>query len=143
MIIRDLSDGPASDIAALSHLLDHPAETDAITRFVAEPNHFLFVAYDGDVVVGFVSGVETTHPDKGTEMFLYELAVDESSRNRGVGTALVTGLADTARARGCYGMWVLTDHDNDAAIRTYTAAGATDREDSVMLSWTFPSVTRR
>jgi [ribosomal protein S18]-alanine N-acetyltransferase len=142
MIIRDLSGGPPSDIEALSHLFDQPAEVNAIARFVAEWNHFLFVAYDGDVAFGFVSGVETTHPDKGTEMFLYELAVDESSRNRGIGTALVTRLADTARARGCYGMWVLTDHDNDAAIRTYTAAGATDREDSVMLSWTFAGVTR-
>ena len=142
MIIRDLSDGPPSEIAALSHLFDQPAETDAITRFVAEANHHLFVAYDDDIPVGFVSAVETTHPDKGTEMFLYELAVDEPSRNQGVGTALVTALADTARARGCYGMWVLTDHDNEAAIRTYNAAGATDTEDSIMLSWVFPRATR-
>jgi ribosomal protein S18 acetylase RimI-like enzyme len=137
MIIRDLSDGPASEIATLSHLLDQPAEADAIARFVAEPNHHLFVAYDRDEAVGFVTGVETTHPDKGTEMFLYELAVDERSRNRGIGTALVAKLAQTARARGCHGMWVLTDQDNEAAVRTYAAAGATEREDTVMLSWTF------
>jgi ribosomal protein S18 acetylase RimI-like enzyme len=137
MIIRDLSDGPASDIAALSHLFDQPADIDAIARFIAESNHHLFAAYDGDEPVGFVSGVETTHPDKGTEMFLYELAVDERSRNQGTGTALVRALADDARARGCYGMWVLTDQGNTAAIRAYTAGGATDTEDSLMLSWTF------
>ena len=39
--------------------------------------------------MGFVSGVEVTHPDKGTEMFLYELAVDEPFRRRGIGRALV------------------------------------------------------
>ena len=44
-----------------------------------------------------VTGVETTHPDKGTEMFLYELAVDEAARDRGVGRALVAALADLAR----------------------------------------------
>jgi hypothetical protein len=38
------------------------------------------VAYDGERPVGMVTGVETTHPDKGTEMFLYELAVDETAR---------------------------------------------------------------
>jgi ribosomal protein S18 acetylase RimI-like enzyme len=62
-----------------------------------------------------------THPDKGTEMFLYELGVDENARNRGVGTALVAALADRARRAACYGMWVLTDQDNDAAIRAYKA----------------------
>ncbi len=32
-----------------------------------------------------VSGVELTHPDKGTEMFLYELGVAERFRGRGIG----------------------------------------------------------
>ena len=35
------------------------------------------IAYVDARPVGFVSGVEMTHPDKDTEMFLYELAVDE------------------------------------------------------------------
>jgi ribosomal protein S18 acetylase RimI-like enzyme len=78
-----------------------------------------------------------THPDKGTEMFLYELGVDESARGRGVGTALVAALADRARTAGCYGMWVLTDQDNVAAVRTYEAAGGTDPREQTMISWTF------
>ena len=32
-----------------------------------------------------VSGVETTHPDKGTEMFLYELGVAALATYRGTG----------------------------------------------------------
>lgn len=48
---------------------------------------------------GFVSGVETTHPDKGTEMFLYELSVHPDHRGRGVATALVAALEALARAR--------------------------------------------
>ena len=43
---------------------------------------------DDDRAVGFVSGVETTHPDKGTEMFLYELGVDDSARRQGVGRGI-------------------------------------------------------
>ena len=64
-----------------------------------------------------MSGVETTHPDKGTEMFLYELSVHPDHRNRGVGRALVSALAELARARGCYGMWVGTEPDNTARAR--------------------------
>ena len=74
-----------------------------------------------------ISGVETTHPDKGTEMFLYELGVDEDARRQGVATALVNALAALARERGCYGMWVGVDTDNAAARATYRRAGAARR----------------
>ena len=99
----------------------------------------MFVAVEdgGGRPVGFISGVETTHPDKGTEMFLYELSIAEGHRNRGIGRALVAGLADLARARGCYGMWVGTEPDNAAALATYKAAGATDPEPFVTLEWVF------
>jgi len=44
-------------------------------------------------------------------------------------------LADRARERGCYGMWVLTEADNQPALATYTSSGANDRGDHVMLTW--------
>ena len=73
---------------AAEHLFDGPARRDAVARFLAEPNHHVFLAYVEGQPAGFVSGVELTHPDKGTEMFLYELAVDERFRGRGTGAAL-------------------------------------------------------
>ena len=80
--------------------------------------------------------METTHPDKGTEMFLYELGVAERARRRGVGAALVAALAELARERGCYAMWALTEPDNLAAQRTYARAGARiDGERPTMLEW--------
>ena len=60
---------------------------------------FVAVQDDGDRPIGLISGVETTHPDKGTEMFLYDLSVAEDHRNRGIGRALVGALADLARTR--------------------------------------------
>jgi len=127
----------AAGVEAAGPLLDRPPAADATRRFLADPGHHLLVAYEADVPAGFVTGVEMTHPDKGTEMFLYELAVDESSRGRGVGRALVEALAARARELGCYGMWVLTDADNDAALATYRAGGATEQSDHVMLTWHF------
>jgi len=124
-------------VRSAADLYDESVSAEAVDRFLADPTHHLLVARDGDATVGFVSGVETTHPDKGTEMFLYELAVEEAHRGRGVGSALVRALGDLARARGCYGMWVLTDDDNAAALATYRAAGSGDPEPTVMLTWTF------
>jgi ribosomal protein S18 acetylase RimI-like enzyme len=122
---------------AAAALFDEPPRADAIARFLAEPAHHLFVASENGEPAGFVTGVEMTHPDKGTEMFLYELAVDERFRRRGVGRALVDALASHARAAGCYGMWVLTDRTNTAACATYASAGGDDSGDSVMFTWEF------
>ncbi|WP_370076214.1 GNAT family N-acetyltransferase [Streptacidiphilus sp. MAP12-16] len=126
-----------ADVVAAERLYDGPARRAAAERFLASPDHHLLVAYAGPEPVGFVSGVEVTHPDKGTEMFLYELAVDEGHQRRGIGRALVSALAELARTRGLYGMWVLTDRANPAALATYRSAGATAEEDCVLLAWTF------
>src|SRR3954467_6386925 len=132
MNIRALGPGDEAAVAAAQHLFDGPSDPGAAAPFLADPNHHLFVAYDAaDQPVGFVSGVETTHPDKGTEMFLYELSVAEGHRNRGMGEAPVQGLADRARTHGCYGMWVLTEPDSVAALATYKAAGPAPPEPSV------------
>ena len=125
-------------LQAAEHLLDHPISTQASLRFLADPTHHLLLAYDSsDLPIGFVSGVEMTHPDKGTEMFLYELAVDEASRRQGVGTSLVQALDALARSRGCYGMWVLTDLDNRAALGTYQAAAGESPTTHAMVTWTY------
>ena len=131
--------GPGDDERVLraGHLFDYPARPDAVNRFLTDPNHHLLIAYSGDAAAGFVSGVEVTHPDKGTEMFLYELAVDEAYRRQGIGTALVEALRDLARAQGCYGMWVLTDDDNAAAGATYRKAGGEVESQPLMFSWRF------
>jgi ribosomal protein S18 acetylase RimI-like enzyme len=135
--IRVLRPGDDGLVAAASHLFDGPARADATARFLAENGHHLLVAYEDEQAVGFVSGVEVTHPDKGTEMFLYELAVDEACRRRGIGRALVEELAELARAAGCYGMWVLTDEDNEAARATYEGTGGVPETRQVAEVWTF------
>jgi ribosomal protein S18 acetylase RimI-like enzyme len=131
--------GSADAVAAVQPLFDHALRPEAVERFLADPTHHLLVAHNGEseTAVGFVSGVEMTHPDKGTEMFLYELAVEEASRNQGVGRSLVRALSGLARERGCYGMRVLTDDGNPAALRAYAAAGGVREPVAVMFSWTF------
>ena len=131
--------GPGDDhrIIEAAHLFDNPPRADAVRRFLAEPNHHLFIAYSDNGPVGFISGVELTHPDKGSEMFLYELGVDDMHQRQGFGSALVKALADLASERGCYGMWVLTEEDNVAARATYGKAGGEAEGTPVMFTWRF------
>jgi ribosomal protein S18 acetylase RimI-like enzyme len=122
---------------AAGHLFDDVPRKDAVARFLDDPNHHLLIAYFGGDPVGFVSGVEVTHPDKGTEMFLYELGVDSGHRHHGIGTALVEHLAELARSKGCYGMWVLVDDENEAAAATYRKAHGDVESQPLMFSWRF------
>jgi len=138
MRISRLARGDEAVVLAGRELFDRPPTAEWAAGFLAsDGHHLLFALADDDEPIGFVSGVETMHPDKGTEMFLYELAVAEQHRNRGVGRALVAALADLARELGCYGMWVATDADNTAALKAYVAAGAGPPEPFVMLTWDF------
>jgi ribosomal protein S18 acetylase RimI-like enzyme len=137
LVIRSLGPGDDAQVHLAARLFDKPPTAAATAAFLVTPGHHLLIGYVGDEPAGFVSGVETIHPDKGREMFLYELGVDDVFRGRGVGAALVEALAEIARDRGCYGMWVLTDHDNQGAIATYRRAGASDGSDHLLLEWRF------
>ncbi|HLZ29198.1 MAG TPA: GNAT family N-acetyltransferase [Chloroflexota bacterium] len=137
--IRRLGAGDLALVFAAEHLFDGPVQVVAARRFLDSADHHLLLAFEHARPVGFVSGVEVTHPDKGTEMFVYELAVDESFRRQGIGKRLVNALADLAANRGCYGMWVGVDIvDNAAAVATYRSAGAEAPEPALIFNWTLP-----
>ncbi|MEW1566825.1 MULTISPECIES: GNAT family N-acetyltransferase [unclassified Streptomyces] len=125
------------ELTAAEYLFDNPVRPEWARRFLETQGHHLFLAYEGDDPVGFVSGVETVHPDKGTEMFLYELAVAEPFRRRGIGRALVRELASLARERGCYGMWVGVDTGNDVALAVYRSADGKDDGTCTVVTWDF------
>ncbi|MEU2677429.1 GNAT family N-acetyltransferase [Streptomyces sp. NPDC007107] len=126
-----------AELLAAAHLYDAEPRSAWAARFLAADGHLMLIAYEDGVPAGFVSGIEMLHPDKGTEMCLYELSVDEAYRRRGIGRALTEALAAEARDRGCYDMWVGVERDNEAALATYRSAGAADDGVFSMLTWEF------
>ena len=137
LTIKRLGPTDADALNAAVPCFDQPIRADAAHKFLHSEGHHVLLAYDGEDIVGFVTGVEMTHPDKGTEMFLYELGVRDAHRGRGYGTKLVQALAELARKRQCYGMWVATEHENNAALATYDSAGARRQSSFVLLGWDF------
>lgn len=135
MELRWLDPTDVPEIVSASDLFDVPADERWARHFLDQPSHHLCIAYEDGEPAGFVSGVEMTHPDKGTEMFLYELGVDESVRGRGIGTALVHALVSRARERGCYGVWTLTERENAAALATYRRTDPMEESDVVLFGW--------
>jgi ribosomal protein S18 acetylase RimI-like enzyme len=136
MRIERLGPGDDASVLAAGDLFDHRPLPSATSDFLLRTDHYMFVAYDDtDAPVGFITGVVLVHPDKGREMFLYELGVAASHRRRGYARALIAALVETARAAGCYGMFVLTEDDNAAARAAYGASDARDEGPQRMYGW--------
>lgn len=135
--IRRLTPGDIDEVMAAGHLFDDLPRRDWTAAFLAREGHHLLLATVDDEPAGFVTGIENLHPDKGVEMLLYELGVDDAFRRRGIGRSLVIALSDLAVERGCSEMWVPIELDNDAAIATYLSAGADPPEPAATMSWDF------
>lgn len=86
------------------------------------------VALDGDQVVGGLVAYELDKLERRRrEVYLYDLAVAEPQRRRGIATALIDRLRAIARDRGAWVVYVQADHGDDPAIALYTKLGV--RED--------------
>jgi ribosomal protein S18 acetylase RimI-like enzyme len=135
IIIRRL--GPQDDLLVMqaADLFDNPPAHEWVTKFLRARTHHILIAYRSGRPLGFVTAVEMTHPDKGAEMFVYEMSVAPEDRRQGVAKALVSDLTALAKEQGCYDMWVLADQDNVAALSLYESTGATRDGEPVMLTW--------
>jgi [ribosomal protein S18]-alanine N-acetyltransferase len=128
--------GAEDRVKAAERLFDDPIDLEATARFLADDANHLLIAYAEGEPAGFVSGTELNHPDKpAPELFLNELGVDAAYRGRGIARQLVAELWRLAQVRGCRGMWVLTDEDNEAAQKVYAGAGGTRLPAEVMFQW--------
>jgi ribosomal protein S18 acetylase RimI-like enzyme len=134
-VLEWMTSADADTIAAAENLFDDVVRPEWVERFLRQPNHHMCLAVVDGVAVGFVSGVEITHPDKGTEMLLYELGVDEAYRHHGIGRALTDALRELAHSRACTGMWVPVDHDNEPALATYRSAAPDEEARTVIIWW--------
>jgi aminoglycoside 3-N-acetyltransferase I len=102
---------------------------DGYLRALLEKRHFIAVAaVDGDEVIGGLAAYELEKFERArSEIYIYDLAVAEAHRRKGVATAVIRTLQRIARARGAYVIYVQADRGDDPAIRLYQSLGT--RED--------------
>jgi aminoglycoside 3-N-acetyltransferase I len=79
------------------------------------------------VVGGLVAYVLPKLEQERSEIYTYDLAVDEAFRRRGIATALIELLRNIAAEVGAWVIYVQADHGDDPAIALYTKLGT--RED--------------
>jgi GNAT superfamily N-acetyltransferase len=76
-------------------------------------------AYDEARLVGIVHFLVHRHVWQAEVCYLQDLFVDETVRGRGVGRALISGVARRARDAGAFRVYWMTAHDNARARQLY------------------------
>jgi aminoglycoside 3-N-acetyltransferase I len=103
--------------------------TDEYLRDLLASSTFIaLAAISGASVVGGLAGyVLPKFEQARSEFYIYDLAVDEAHRRKGVATALIDHLRNHATERGIYVIFVQADYGDDPAVALYTKLGT--RED--------------
>jgi ribosomal protein S18 acetylase RimI-like enzyme len=132
MEVREASRDDIEALASLLGQLGYPAtqaEVDArLVRLGEDPTSSVLVATDRGRVVGLAATYVRLHltRDRAT-CRLTALVVDEGSRRRGVGRALLARVVEDATRGGCERVEVTLRPERDAAKALYLSAGFEER----------------
>jgi len=132
----------ANDVAAMRDMLsmfgeafedvrtytDKQPDDDYLGQLLSGSAFIAVAAFSGGKVVGGIAAyVLPKFEQARSEVYIYDLAVQENSRKMGVATAMIAELRKLANARGAYVIFVQADYGDEPAIALYTKLGV--RED--------------
>ena len=113
-----------------------------LERLLGGDSFIAVTAMEGDTVIGGIAAYELKKfEQQRSEIYIYDLAVGETHRRRGVATALVNELKKIAAARDAYVMFVQADIGDAPAIALYTKLGT--REDMLHFDITVTDGNKR
>lgn len=128
----------SADVVLLQHLnalfgvaFDDPGSYSArrpdqayLRDLLAKEHVIVLVALaDGTVVGGLVAYELPKLEQVRREIYIYDLAVAELHRRRGIATALIRRLQQVAAQRGVWAIFIQADHGDDPAIALYSKLG--------------------
>lgn len=96
-----------------------------VERLLADPTFIAIAAMIGTSVVGGAAAYELRKfEQERSEIYLYDLAVDEPYRRRGIARAIIDRLREIASERGAWVMFVQADLGDAPAIALYESYGS-------------------
>jgi aminoglycoside 3-N-acetyltransferase I len=95
-----------------------------LAKLLARPEVIVLAALsNGEVVGGLVAYELPKIEQPRSEIYIYDLAVEEAHRQQGIATALIEALQPIARACGAWVIYVQADYGDDPAVALYTKLG--------------------
>ncbi len=94
---------------------DEPEEI--AKKLKRDPDLFILAELSGRIIGAVLGGFD------GRRGMVYHLAVEQSFRKKGVGTALMSELEQRLMAKGCQRTYLLVTHENGEAIKYYQDEG--------------------
>lgn len=106
----------------------NPPDDAYLERLLSGDTFLGLVAQGEGAVVGGLAGYFLPKFEQArTEFYIYDLAVAEAWRRRGVATAMIEALKAECARRGVWVIYVQADYGDDPAVALYTKLGV--RED--------------
>ena len=95
-----------------------------LSRLLARDTFIALAALDGEAVVsGLCAYVLDKFEQERSEIYVYDLAVAETYRRRGIATALIAKLQRLSAERGAWVIFIQADHGDEPAIALYSGLG--------------------
>ena len=95
-----------------------------LSSLLGKPHFIALAALEGERVIGGLAAyVLEKFEQQRSEIYIYDLAVAEAHRRRGIATALIRLLQQIGRERGAYVIFVQADPPDEPAIRLYESLG--------------------
>ncbi|MEO1045423.1 MAG: N-acetyltransferase [Pseudomonadota bacterium] len=105
-----------------------PPDDVYVHRLLGKPHVIILAAMEGEEVIGALTAYELEKFEQArSEIYIYDLAVLEAHRCRGVASALIEQTRTIARQCGAWTVFVQADWDDTAPVTLYTKLG--HRED--------------
>ncbi len=102
-----------------------PPDDAWLKSLLAKEHVVVLAALEGEALLGGLVAYELDKLERARrEVYLYDLAVAEKHRRRGVATALIGHLRAIAAERGAWVIYVQADYGDDPAIALYERLGA-------------------
>jgi len=99
------------------HLRRSDERDEIIKKLQRDPDLFLVAEINGHIIGSVLGGFD------GRRGMIYHLAIDDSYRKKGIGTALMNELENRMKQKGCIRSYLLITRDNLDAVRFYETVG--------------------